>query len=256
MKITKVILCSVGAILFLWFAAPLVSYGILNVGNILGMLFGVILIIYGFTFVFTSRIIAKFWEMTYGKIALLLFALILLAALIVFAVVSANIVASSFTSDIDDSTVVVLGCRVRKDGPSLMLSERINAAYRYLTDNPENVCILSGGKGSDEPISEARCMFECLTEMGISPDRLILEEESTSTYENLLFSKIIISERNLNERITVITNDFHMYRAMLLSEELRLDSYRFPARTNYMFYPTYFVREICGVIYYFIFGLK
>lgn len=256
MRITNILLCLVGTILLLWFAAPLAFHGILNVGNILGMLLGIILIIYGLSFSFANRLIARLWKMYLGRILLLLLSLIILAAFVIFVVVAVNIIASSIPSDTDDSTVVVLGCRVREDGPSLMLSERINTAYRFLTDNPEKMCILSGGKGSDEPVSEARCMFDRLTEMGIDPERLILEEESTSTYENLLFSSRIISERNLNKRITVITNDFHMYRAMLLSDKLDLDSYRFPARTSIIFYPTYFVREICGVIYYFLFGLK
>jgi uncharacterized SAM-binding protein YcdF (DUF218 family) len=178
---------------------------------------------------------------------------------IVFTVVvvaSVNICASSIPVDTDESTVIVLGCRVREDGPSLILSERITAAHRYLTDNPDKICILSGGKGNDEPLSEAQCMFNCLVDMGIEPERLIVEDKSTSTYENLLFSSKIISEKGLCERITVITNDFHMCRAMLISKKLNLDAYRFPAPTNIIFYPTYFVREICGLVYYFIFGLK
>ena len=93
--------------------------------------------------------------------------------------------------------MIVLGCGVNGDRPSLMLTERLDAAYDYLNTHEEVVCILSGGQGKGENISEAECMYRSLTEKGIARDRLYKEDRSTSTRENLLYSKKIIEEKNL-----------------------------------------------------------
>ena len=77
--------------------------------------------------------------------------------------------------------MVVLGSRVRQDGPSLTLQSRIRAAYQYLSQHPDVICIVSGGQGSDEPMSEAQAMFDELTKMGIDPERIRMEDRSTST---------------------------------------------------------------------------
>lgn len=92
-------------------------------------------------------------------------------------------------ADGQDCTVVVLGCQVFPDGhPSLMLRGRINAAYDYLTAHPETLCIASGGQNGSEPISEAQCIRDTLVSMGIAPERILLEDQSASTEENLAFS--------------------------------------------------------------------
>ncbi len=85
--------------------------------------------------------------------------------------------------------VVVLGAKVNPDGPSVSLWDRICAAYTYLDTHPGVTAVLSGGRGTDEPITEAQCMYRELVELGIDPHRLILEEEATSTWENLHLGK-------------------------------------------------------------------
>ena len=87
-------------------------------------------------------------------------------------------------SDDTPRTVVVLGCQVFPDGhPSLMLRGRIQAACDYLSQHPEAVCVASGGQNDNEPISEAACIRDALTGMGIDPSRIYLEDKSTSTEE-------------------------------------------------------------------------
>ena len=97
--------------------------------------------------------------------------------------------------DYNGETVVVLGCEVRKSTPSRMLMERIRAAHTFLQEHPDTKCILSGGQGSSENISEAEAMHTWLVNNGIDPARLYLEDQSTSTKENLSFSKKIIEEK-------------------------------------------------------------
>ena len=76
----------------------------------------------------------------------------------------------------EDCTVVVLGCQVSASGePTVMLRDRIDAAYDYLTAHPESRCVASGGQNDNEPISEAACIRNTLAARGIDPDRILLE---------------------------------------------------------------------------------
>ena len=91
--------------------------------------------------------------------------------------------------------VIVLGAGVNGSVPSLSLRERIDAAYEYLVAYPQAICIVSGGQGNNEDISEAECMFRELTAMGIEADRVWMEDKATSTRENLRFSLALIEQR-------------------------------------------------------------
>lgn len=251
MKIHNIIISLVGATILVLFLAPLAVYGILNVGNAIGISFGIIVLAYGLLFSRVNSLLKRIWKRAVGRVILIIVSAIIIAMLVIAVIISVDII-SHFKHETDhESTVVVLGCRVREDGPSLMLKERINAAYEFLCENPESKCILSGGKGSDEPISEADCMYDYLVRMGIEPKRLIKESRSTSTRENLTYSKEIIDELGLSKSITLITNNFHQLRATLLADELDLNVYNYSAKTGIILLPTYFVREICGIAHYY-----
>ena len=153
--------------------------------------------------------------------------------------------------------MIVLGAGVNGTTPSLILSERISRAEQYLRDNPDTIAILSGGQGSGENISEAQCMFEQLTAKGISPERLWLEDKSTSTRENLRFSMTLIEEKTGTRpaRAAIISNEFHLYRAGLFAREQNLEMIGVPAKTTWFsLRANYFLREIVAVWYYTILG--
>jgi uncharacterized SAM-binding protein YcdF (DUF218 family) len=134
-----------------------------------------------------------------------------------------------------------------------MLQARINAAYDFLTDNPDTKCIVSGGMGSDEHISEALCIYNELTAMGINKERLYIEDKSTNTKENLNYSLDIIEENSLPHKVTIITNEFHQYRAGQIGTELGLKTYHVSGKTPFSMFPTYFLREVGGIIFEIIF---
>ena len=90
--------------------------------------------------------------------------------------------------------LIVLGAEVVGTKPSRSLNYRLNAAQDYLESYPESLCIVSGGKGDKEAISEAECMFRVLTERGIAAERILQEDRSTSTMENLSFSFALIRD--------------------------------------------------------------
>ena len=114
--------------------------------------------------------------------------------------------------------IIVLGAKVNRNSvPSKPLYWRIDAAEEYLNENPDTVAILSGGQGSDEPISEAQCMYNELTKRGIEPSRLILEDKSTDTNENIRNSLKLMPE---DAEFGVLSNNFHVYRAVRISEKI------------------------------------
>ena len=142
--------------------------------------------------------------------------------------------------------IVILGSRVNEDGPSGSLRERIDTAAEYLRQSPDTVAIASGGQGEDEPMSEARCIYDHLVAAGIDPARIRLEEQSTSTLENLTFSFAMLGDSA--REVGILTNDFHVYRAMLLGRTIGgYALHGIPARSNPFGYIHYAMREFCAL---------
>lgn len=82
--------------------------------------------------------------------------------------------------------VVVLGAQVRKSGPSKVLRYRLDTAINYLNENPGTICIVSGGKGPNEPVAEAQGMTNYLESYSIKKNRIIKEMKSKTTQEKHL----------------------------------------------------------------------
>ena len=143
--------------------------------------------------------------------------------------------------------VIVLGAQVRGTQPSRALRKRLDCALEYAQNNPNTVFILSGGQGSDEEISEAQCMYTYMAEHGMDVERLLMEERSTSTKENLRFSaKLLDKEKN---QIGVLSNNFHIHRALLLAaEEGYRQVYGIPALSDPVMQLHYLLREICALL--------
>lgn len=143
--------------------------------------------------------------------------------------------------------VIVLGARVNGTVPSPSLQERLDTAYTYLTANPDAVCVVSGGRGDGELISEGACMFENLTARGIAADRILLEEQATSTAENLRFSLALIQEDagTMPEAVGIISSEYHLYRAGKILKDLGVSPVSIPAKTqNKALFLNYYLREI------------
>lgn len=148
--------------------------------------------------------------------------------------------------------VIVLGAGVNGDQPSRSLSERLKATQEYLEAYPEAIAILSGGKGDGENISEAACMYSWLTARGVAPERLRMEDQATTTEENIRYSLALI-EREFGakpEEAAVVSSAYHLARASLLAEEEGLRMRGVPAATgNPIYFCQMFLREIVGVWY-------
>ena len=142
--------------------------------------------------------------------------------------------------------LIVLGAQVKESGPSVILQYRLDRAVEYLNANPDTVCIVSGGKGVNEPVSEAEGMKKYLTEHGISADRILLEDKSTKTTENILYSKELIKDQNSS--VGIVTNNFHLYRALRLAKkQISNPIYGISAYSNPVYLPNNMLRESIGV---------
>lgn len=233
---------------FFAFIAPLFT-GSLNLGGMTGLFLSALLLCYAVFFEKCNAALKKLCQKRVGRAVLSLVLASAIAALALAAVFTVQMVQSATKEPAENATVIVLGCRVRGEKASLMLYERIVAAYNYLNEHPGAVAVLSGGQGEDEDISEALCMFRYLTEKGIDPARLYLEEKSTSTRENILFSHDIIVREDLNPALAIATNEFHCHRALTVARELGYEAAAVPARTAAYLIPTYYLRELWGILY-------
>ena len=146
--------------------------------------------------------------------------------------------------------IVILGAMVRGETPSLILKERLDAGLDYIKKYPEIKVILSGGKGPGEDISEAEAMKRYLVSHGVEEARLIKEDKSTSTIENLKFTRDIIDklDNKKNKILLIVTSDFHMFRAKFLAKRNGFNPLGVPANTILSIKPTYYIYEYFGVI--------
>ena len=125
-----------------------------------------------------------------------LFIVILCLALIVCLVTEYLILSGAHgAKDPECEYVLVLGAGVNGTVPSRALSERLQAAYDYMERYPDAQCIVSGGQGRGESITEALCMYTWLTQRGLAPERIWMEDRATSTEENISFTLELIEEK-------------------------------------------------------------
>ena len=153
--------------------------------------------------------------------------------------------------------IIVLGAGVNGSKPSLSLQERIQAAYAYLTAHPNTIAVLSGGQGSGEDITEAACMYGELTAMGIDGSRLLLEEKSSSTMENLTFTMELLQAQSGSRpaRVGIVSSEYHLFRAGLFAKALGVESVGIPAKTTWVSLRlNYYLREVAAVWKYLVFG--
>lgn len=153
--------------------------------------------------------------------------------------------------------LIVLGAQVKKTVPSKALGLRLQKACEYLKEHSQTKAVLSGGQGSGEEIAEAECMYRYLTEHGIPEERLLKEECSTTTRENLMYSARVLADSRqevttetvLGSRIGLVSNNFHIYRALLLAEKFGYRKvYGVPAASDWKLQIHYMVREYFAVL--------
>ncbi|WP_050614923.1 YdcF family protein [Bacillus testis] len=150
--------------------------------------------------------------------------------------------------------VIILGTKVNGETPSLALRERIQTAAHYLRDNPSTIAIASGGQGPNEGISEAQAIKTALIEEGIEENRIRMESKSTTTKENIAYSKKLIPDIEQKSG-AIVTNQFHLYRALLIANDHHLDSYGIAAKTPAAVKVKLYIREYLATTKYYLLKL-
>ncbi|MBD5460314.1 MAG: YdcF family protein [Lachnospiraceae bacterium] len=149
--------------------------------------------------------------------------------------------------------IIVLGAQLKTTGPSRVLQLRLDEACDYLTENPETKVIVSGGQGSNEPDTEAQGMYEYLVEKGIDPQRIIREDRSRNTTQNIAFSSDYLDKEK--DRVGIVTNNFHIYRAVHIAMEAGYRDVCGIAAPAYPFLqPNNMLREFFGIVKDYLFG--
>ncbi|MGN1090312.1 MAG: YdcF family protein [Huintestinicola sp.] len=227
-----------------------------NIGNIIGCIVSAAVFIFCVKRYFFCELIIRMKGTVWGRIVLTSAAVVVIFAVITAAVISVLMISAMNRLPEKPANIIVLGCRVKQEGPSLMLDKRIEAAYEYMSENPEVLCIASGGQGSDEPCTEAEAIRTGLMARGISADRIILEDKSENTFQNIRNSLEIMDKLGMERKAVIITSEFHQLRAKILSDKQGLESYSKSSSTFLPLLPSYWIREWVGVLHEIIIGRK
>ena len=153
--------------------------------------------------------------------------------------------------------IIILGCAIRGDGaPTPLLRGRVQRAFdfesaQFAGTGRHAKFVPSGGQGSDEVISEAESMKRCLMEMGVPEERIVKEDKSVNTYQNMAFSKKIIEEdaKTDNPNIGFSTTNYHVFRGYTLAQKAGIRAKGLSAKTKLYFFPNAFVREFIGLLW-------
>ena len=166
----------------------------------------------------------------------------------------ANLVVLRRTPPPDRNYLIVLGCGIRRDGtPTPLLKGRLDLALRFAerqraAHGPEPVFVVSGGQGPDEVRPEAEAMRDYLMENGVNASRILVEDRSTDTLENMLFSAELIRSENPAPKVAYFTTNYHVFRAGIKAREVNLDADGLGAATKWYFWPNAAVREFIGLL--------
>ena len=166
-----------------------------------------------------------------------------------------NMVRACLAKPEKPNMIVVLGCQLWGEDPSPMLQKRLDKAYDLLVKYPDVPVVVTGGQGDDEVISEGEGMKRYLVRKGISEDRIIVEDKSTSTFENIKNAFEITDAMGMSRDVTIATSEYHIYRASLIAKSQGAGKVTSaPSFTDLNLVPAYWVREWLGISHFFVFG--
>jgi len=149
----------------------------------------------------------------------------------------------------ESDCIIVLGCQVKGTHPSPFLQERLKEGIRLYKEGYGKYIIVSGGKGPGEDITEAEAMKKYLLDKGIEESKIVMEDESKNTMDNLAFSKKVMKNKGFKNAV-VVSNNYHLKRVSLMCKRLKMDtSYSgvFVSQYKLVEYKGY-VREVPGVL--------
>ena len=226
-------------------------------GSLLLCAFGALLILFGLLGLLSADARLGRAAVLIRRIMLVVFAVAALS----FAVIEGFIISGSRTDADSDGAdfLIVLGAGIRGETPSRALLSRLLETVYYCERNPEAKVIVTGGQGPEESITEALAMHRYLTSHGIDPGRIFMEQKARDTIQNIRYSKEIVDSlaagKGLeNPRITIISNDFHIFRAKYIAARMGITGVRAVSAKMPFFHlrATYYVREYFSMLKVFL----
>ena len=166
----------------------------------------------------------------------------------------ADVIAARYEPEPDKDFLIVLGCGFRKDGsPSPLLRGRLDRALRFAekqeaATGKAPIFVTSGGQGPDEVCSESACMKRYLLEQGVPEERILEEDRSTDTFENMKYSKAQIWKVNPQGKVAFATTNYHVFRSGLYARRVKMRAVGMGADTKWYFWPNASGREFVGLL--------
>ena len=166
----------------------------------------------------------------------------------------ADVIAARYVPERDKDYLIVLGCGLKKDGtPTPLLRGRLDLALSFYRDQLEKTgkkarFVVSGGQGPDETQSEAASMRDYLVEQGVPAERIVVEDRSSDTAENMRFSKKLIDLEKKKAKVAYFTTNYHVFRAGLKARQAGMRAVGMGAPTRWYFWPNAAVREFVGLL--------
>lgn len=233
-----VIMC-IGAILIIYTLILFLITGV-SLGNMMVMGLGVVLLAYNYIY----------------KVKFLYYLFLFGLSCFSLLVVSLFVYGADNNVTYDEDGIIVLGCGLKDDGEtvSFSLEKRLEASIKYFKKNPQAMIVVSGGQGSDENISEALAMEKYLISKGIPENKILMEDKSTSTYENFEFSKRVLDEYFKDDyKVAFTTNNYHIFRANSTAKKVGFDISHYSAKTPlYVVIPSYMREVLANIKYMFL----
>ena len=181
---------------------------------------------------------------------LMILGLLVLIVFVIFEVIIVSYANKKAKADAD--YLIVLGSQIRADGPSNDYKARLDSAYEYLKDNNETIVITTGAQGDNEPCSEAKGGGDYLVSKGLDQKRIIIEDESRNTLQNLDNAKKLIEERGDdagNCEVVIVSADYHLYRASYIAHKLGYENVSCKGGHGlFILLPQYYTREFFAFI--------
>ncbi len=224
--------------------------------NLLGILLSLFLILGNIFLWWFDYFVSgsQFEVMIHDMVANLLAAVYLYVECMLIGIIVADLFAARYWPDYDKDFMIILGCGIRQDGtPTPLLRGRVDKALEFARRQKEAtgkdlIFVPSGGQGPNEVISESESMKNYLLSKGIPEERILMEDQSTTTFENMKFSKEKIMAIDPNAKIAYSTTNYHVFRSGLFARRVKMRAQGIGARTKWYFWPNAAVREFVGLL--------
>ncbi|MFQ7395752.1 MAG: YdcF family protein [Lachnospira eligens] len=204
-----------------------------------------------FGLIFAVRVLEIKGIIHVAKVLRICFIVIMATGASLFIFIEALIIKGMMAKPKDNCDyIIVLGCQIRGDHITRSQEQLMLQFYALI---PDTTIIVSGGKGKGENTTEAYAMYNYLVSKGIDSSRIIQEDKSTDTSENMKYSVKYMD--NKDALAGIVTNNFHVARSRLLARHAGLNNTcGIPAESDHVLFINYMVREAIGIVKDFVFG--